>query len=127
MSAPNVSAGLQKVANFGIGLSAVLIVLGLIAVILPMGTGISIAILVSWMLVLARFAHLAQAFFTTHGSSAVWRFVVGLAYVVGGFYLVFHPALGLASLTLWLASIFVVEGAMRIAFFFAIRAQAGAV
>ena len=57
----------------------------------------------------------------------MWRLVVGLAYVVGGFYLVFHPALGLATLTLWLASIFVVEGAMRIAFFFAIRAQPGAV
>jgi len=47
--------------------------------------------------------------------------LVGLAYLFFGVYLIMHPALGVASLTLVLASLFLVEGILNIALFFQVR------
>ena len=54
-----------------------------------------------------------------------WRLLIGIFYVVGGFYLAFHPTLSLVSLTLVLAGIFFAEGALRIIFFFQSRSLPG--
>jgi uncharacterized membrane protein HdeD (DUF308 family) len=55
----------------------------------------------------------------------VWRLLVGLAYVFFGAYLIARPALGVASLTLVLASLFLVEGILNVVLFFKIRSLQG--
>jgi uncharacterized membrane protein HdeD (DUF308 family) len=51
----------------------------------------------------------------------IWKFLVGVAYVCFGAYLIMHPVLGVASLTLVLASLFLIEGILDIVLFFKIR------
>ena len=51
--------------------------------------------------------------------------LVGLAYLFFAVYLIMHPALGVASLTLVLASLFLVEGVLNIALFFQVRSIQG--
>ena len=55
----------------------------------------------------------------------IWRVLVGLAYLFFGVYLIMHPALGVATLTLVLASLFLVEGILNIALFFQVRSIQG--
>jgi uncharacterized membrane protein HdeD (DUF308 family) len=69
--------------------------------------------------------HLSLAFYAHKAGSVFWKLLVGLAYVFFGVYLIAHPALGVVSLTLVLASLFLVEGIFDIALFFQMRAIGG--
>jgi len=127
MAAPTTIGGtFRQAAGISIGLSLLMIVLGVFAIALPMATGIGIAILVAWMMVLGGFAHLAYAFAAEGAGAFIWRVLIGLAYIVGGFYLAFHPALSLVSLTLLLGAVFLAEGVLRITFFLQVRSLPGA-
>jgi uncharacterized membrane protein HdeD (DUF308 family) len=102
-----------------------LIILGMLAVASPFLAAVAVNGLVAWLIVLAGVVHLTVAFHTREAGSMIWRLLVGLAYVFFGVYLVAHPALGVASLTLVLASLFLVEGIFNVALFFKVRSVQG--
>ena len=102
-----------------------LIILGMLAVGSPFLAAVAVNALVAWLIVLAGVVHLTVAFHTREAGSLIWRLLVGLAYVFFGVYLVVHPALGVASLTLVLASLFLIEGILNIALFFQVRSVQG--
>jgi uncharacterized membrane protein HdeD (DUF308 family) len=102
-----------------------LIILGMLAVGLPFLAAVTVNAFIAWLLVLAGVVHLTVAFHTREAGSLIWRVLVGLAYLFFGVYLIMHPALGVASLTLVLASLFVVEGILNIVLFFQVRSKKG--
>jgi len=102
-----------------------LIILGVLAVGSPFIAAIAVTAIVAWLIVLAGVVHLAVAFHTREAGSRIWRVLVGLAYIVFGGYLIARPAVGVASLTLVLASLFLVEGILNIALFFKVRSAQG--
>jgi uncharacterized membrane protein HdeD (DUF308 family) len=102
-----------------------LIVLGMLAVGSPFVAAVAINAFVAWLLVLAGVVHLTVAFHTREAGSLIWRVLVGFAYLFFGLYLIMHPAMGVASLTLVLASLFLVEGILNIALFFQVRSIHG--
>lgn len=55
----------------------------------------------------------------------IWKLLVGIAYLFFGGYLIMHPVLGVASLTLVLAFLFLLEGTLDIIFFFKMRSRHG--
>ena len=114
----SITSTLKDAAGWSIGWSVVMIILGSLALFLPLTTGIAVSILVGWTMFFGGFAYLAYAF-AAHGAGAfVWRVLVGIFYIFGGGYLAFHPGLALESLTLVMAAVFFVEGAMEIVGFF---------
>jgi uncharacterized membrane protein HdeD (DUF308 family) len=98
-----------------------LIILGMLAVGSPFIAAVAVNAVIAWLIVLAGVVHLAVAFHTREAGSLIWRLLVGLAYVCFGVYLIARPVLGVASLTLVLASLFLVEGILNIVLFFRIR------
>ena len=64
--------------------------------------------------------------FHAHGAgSMIWKLLVGIAYLCFGGYLIVHPVLGVASLTLVLASLFLIEGILDMILFFKMRPMQG--
>jgi uncharacterized membrane protein HdeD (DUF308 family) len=102
-----------------------LIILGVLAVGLPFLAAIAVNGIIAWLIVLAGVVHLTVAFHTREAGSVIWRLLVGLAYILFGGYLIARPALGVVSLTLVLASLFLVEGVLNIALFFKVRSAQG--
>jgi uncharacterized membrane protein HdeD (DUF308 family) len=102
-----------------------LIILGMLAVGSPFLAAVAINAVIAWLIVLAGVVHLIVAFHTREAGGLIWRLLVGLAYVFFGAYLIAHPTLGVASLTLVLASLFLVEGILNIALFFRMRSFQG--
>src|SRR5271165_6307889 len=94
---------LKQVTGASIGWAIVMIVLGLLAVILPLGTGIAVSVVVSWLIVLGGLVHLASAFAGRNVGAFLWRMLIGIIYVAGGGYLALHPQLALESLTVVMA------------------------
>jgi uncharacterized membrane protein HdeD (DUF308 family) len=98
-----------------------LIILGMLAVGSPFIAAVAVNVVIAWLIILAGVVHLTVAFHTREAGSLIWRLLVGLAYVCFGVYLIARPAVGVASLTLVLASLFLVEGILNIALFFKVR------
>src|SRR5208282_2758695 len=70
------------------------------------------------LLILAGVVHLVLAFRAHGAGRAIWKFLVGLAYVCFGGYIIVHPIVGVASL-------FLVEGIRDIILFFKMRPMHG--
>jgi len=102
-----------------------LIILGMVAVGSPYLAAIAVNALLAWLIVMAGVVHLILAFYAHRAGSLIWKLLVGLAYVCFGVYLILYPALGVASLTLLLASLFLVEGVLDIVLFFNMRSLGG--
>src|SRR5271163_2934372 len=89
-----------------------LIVFGVVAVGEPLLAAVAVNALVGWLIILAGVVHVVMAFHSHGAGSIVWKLLVGLAYIAFGGYLILHPLLGVASLTLVLASLFLLEGVL---------------
>lgn len=100
---------------------ALLIVFGMLAIGSPFLAAVAVNAIVAWLIVLAGVAHLMLAFRVHGAGSMLWKALVGIAYVCFGTYLVIHPVLGVASLTLVLASLFLVEGILDIILYVKMR------
>jgi uncharacterized membrane protein HdeD (DUF308 family) len=98
-----------------------LIVFGMVAVGMPFLAAVAVNALVAWLIVLAGVVHLMLAFRVHGAGSMIWKLLVGIAYLCFGAYLILHPVLGVTSLTLVLASLFLVEGILNIVLYVKMR------
>ncbi len=102
-----------------------LIIFGMLAVGSPFLAAVAVNVVIAWLIVLAGVVHVIIAFHSHGAGSVIWKLLVGLAYLFFGGYLIVHPVLGVASLTLVLACLFLVEGILDIVLFFKMRALRG--
>jgi uncharacterized membrane protein HdeD (DUF308 family) len=111
----------RKASGLSILWGVVLIILGALAVGSPFLAAAVVTTFLAWLIIFAGVAHLADAFRTHETGSLICRLLVGVAYIIFGIYLVAHPALRVASLTLLLAVLFIMEGIFDIAMYFRVR------
>jgi uncharacterized membrane protein HdeD (DUF308 family) len=117
----------KKATGWSIAISVLMIIAGLFAIVLPLEAGIAVNLFIGWMLLFAAAAHFVYAWSTRHSGGVIWKVLLGILYLVIGFYLLEHPARGLATLTLVLAYYLLIEGVMEIILFFQHRAAPGSV
>jgi uncharacterized membrane protein HdeD (DUF308 family) len=103
-----------------------LIAFGIVAISSPLLAAVAVNALIAWLIILAGVVHLVVAFHGHGAGSLIWKLLVGLAYIFIGGYLLVHPLLGVASLTLLLASLFLIEGILDIVLYFNLRPARGA-
>ncbi len=78
-------------------------------------------LLIAWLIVLSGLAQLIVAHHAQRAYSAIWKLIVGFAYVLFGVYLIAYPVRGLVSLTMVLAPLFLFEGVLDILVFYRLR------
>src|SRR5271156_2990380 len=98
-----------------------LIVFGVMAVGSPFLAAVAVNVVVAWLLVLAGIVHIMLGFRAHGAGSMIWKVLVGVAYLCFGGYLLMHPVLGVATLTLLLASLFLIEGILNIVLYVQMR------
>jgi uncharacterized membrane protein HdeD (DUF308 family) len=84
-----------------------------------------VATLVAWLLLWSAGLHLVFAWRSGSAGAALWEILLGIAYGVIGFYLLAHPAAGLASLTFAVAIYLFVEGILELMLAFQLRTGTG--
>jgi uncharacterized membrane protein HdeD (DUF308 family) len=102
-----------------------LIILGMLAVGSPFVAAVAVNIFISWLLLLAGVVHVVLAFHAHGAGSLIWKLLVGVAYLVFGVYLIAHPVVAVATLTLLLGSLFLAEGVLNFVLFFRMRSTHG--
>src|SRR6266478_7989995 len=126
MVAQSTASLLKQASGWSILWGVLLIMFGVVAIGSPLLAAVAVNALIAWLIILAGVVHLVVAFHAHGAGSLIWKLLVGLAYVSFGGYLIIHPLLGVASLTLILASLFLIEGVLNIILFFKMRPAGGA-
>jgi len=93
----------KKSLGWSIGLSVLMILAGILAIVIPPAAGIAVTVLFGWLLVFSGAAHWVFGWQTRSTGGLVWELLLGAVYIAAGVYLLWNPVVGMASLTLGLA------------------------
>lgn len=104
----------------------VIAVLGVLALVFPFVTGISLAVLLGVVLVVGALVHAAHAFSRGSLGSVLWQVVLAVLYGAAGISFVANPVVGLATLTLLAIGFFVANGLVEVAWGLRNRGRPGA-
>ncbi len=99
----------------------VMIVVGILALWLPVASSIGVARLLGWLLVFDAVFQLIHSFRSEGVGHVAWKVLVALIFLVVGIYFLVHPLLAVALVTLALATFFLVEGVVDVFSYFAAR------
>lgn len=94
----------------------VLVVLGLLAIAVPLVAGLAITILFGWLFLISGIVGLVTTFAMRQAPGFWWSLLSAVLGIVVGVLLLAQPALGLVSLTYVLIAFFIVEGVATIMF-----------
>jgi uncharacterized membrane protein HdeD (DUF308 family) len=100
-------------------------VFGFIAIASPIASSIGAAVVIGWLVLISGLVQLVHAFQSKGIGHIVWKVVVALFYFGTGVYLISHPVLGLAGLTLVMAIFFCAIGVADIIAWFSTRKSGG--
>jgi uncharacterized membrane protein HdeD (DUF308 family) len=125
VSATSPAALVKKSVGWSIGLSVLMIVAGILAIASPMAASIAVDVLVAWLLVFSGCVHLVFAWYTRSTGGFFWELLLGVLYILIGIYVLAHPVLGLASLTLALATYLLLEAILEFVLGFKLRPLPG--
>ncbi len=105
--------------------AVVLIVLGVLSITLPAYSGMTIIVILGIFFIIGGALRTTFAFVTTSWGSAILRFLFGLVMLVGGIWLIANPDMGMTTLTIVLAVMFVVDGISEVMFSFFLKPIGG--
>jgi len=103
----------------------VFIALGLFAIIEPAVAAMGIALLIGWLLILGGIAHLVATFRGGGAGRVLFQVLSAIVFGLAGGYLLSRPQLAVATLTLLLGWVLLVQGVFEIISYFRARTQMG--
>src|ERR1700757_2339623 len=125
MSTSSLGAIAKESVGWSIGLSVLMLLAGVLAIVMPPVAGIAVLAVVAWLLMLSGAVHLLFAWHTRTAGGMIWELLLGILYIFVGVYALLHPVAGLASLTLFLAIYLFVEGVLEFILSFRLRPLPG--
>jgi len=114
-------SSIKRNAGLGIALGVVIAIAGVLAIISPFVAGLSVTIAVGVLLIVSGVSRLFLAFKMGSFGQGLLMFLLGVVAVIAGGYLIARPGMGLATLTLFLAAYFLVDGVFEIIWAFRLR------
>jgi uncharacterized membrane protein HdeD (DUF308 family) len=112
-------------AGFLIFLGIVTVIFGFVAIASPLITGVAVAVFVGFLLLGSSVAQIIHAFKSKQWGTGFWGTVIGVLGVVAGLLMIFRPIVGLVTMTMLLATYFLVDGVSEIIAAFRIKPDQG--
>jgi len=125
MSTSSLGTIAKESVGWSIGLSVLMIIAGVLAIVMPPAAGIAVLAAVAWLLILSGAVHLIFAWHTRTAGGMLWELLLGILYIFVGVYVLLHPVAGLATLTLFLAVYLFLEGVLELVLSFRLRPLPG--
>ena len=115
----------KSATGWSIALALLMVVAGFLAIASPFAAGVGVSIFIGWLIVFSGVFYLGYAFTGESPGSIIWRVLIGIVYIFGGFYLIANPGIALESLTLVVAILLIAEGVLRTVAYFQVRSVPG--
>jgi uncharacterized membrane protein HdeD (DUF308 family) len=125
MGATSAVGFVKKSVGWSIGFSVLMIVAGILAIASPLAAGVAVDVLVAWLLVFSGCVHLVFSWHRRTIGGFLWELLLGILYAFIGVYLLMHPSVGLASLTIALATYLLLEAILEFVLGFTLRSLPG--
>ena len=125
MSATSAKTIAKESVGWSIGLSVLMILAGILAIAVPQVAGLTVSLLVGWLLLFSGAAHLVFAWYARGAGGILWELLLGILYLFIGGYVLTRPLAGLATLTLALAIYLFFEGVLELVLSFRLRPLPG--
>ncbi|MGA9967479.1 MAG: DUF308 domain-containing protein [Terriglobales bacterium] len=125
MSTSSLGTIAKESVGWSIGLSVLIIIAGVLAIVIPPAAGVAVLAVIAWLLMLSGAVHLAFAWHTRIAGGLTWELLLGILYIFVGVYALLHPVAGLAALTLVLAIYLFAEGVLELILSFHLRPMPG--
>ncbi|MFV2092031.1 MAG: HdeD family acid-resistance protein [Hyphomicrobiales bacterium] len=120
-----VSKAINEKRGWFIALGIILVLIGAVAVIWPFFATLSTALFVGWVLIAGGIAQVIHAFWVKDWGGFIWAMLIGLLETAAGIALLTYPVEGIVALTIYMAIVFIAEGALRIIMAFGHKPHAG--
>ena len=120
-----VLGGIKRASGWSIVLGVLIILLGIIALMAPLATGVVAMSILAWTAIFGGVAQIVYAFQAYSGGRTVLEVILGVIYLAAGFYLFSHPLAGLLTLTLLLGMMLVGYGVIAVVLAFQMRPSQG--
>ncbi|MDX2100348.1 MAG: HdeD family acid-resistance protein [Leptolyngbyaceae cyanobacterium bins.59] len=104
-------------------IGVLLIVLGLVAIVLPVFSTFVAETWIALILISAGASKVVYAFQTREKGGFIWKLLLGVLYVATGIMWFFYPRTGILTLTLLLGSFLLMEGTFNLILAFRLRPQ----
>ena len=111
----------KRITGWYLIVAVLFVMLGMFAIIEPGVAGLGVTLLVGWLLILGGVIHLVGAFKVAGARQVIFQLLIGIAYVIGGLYILAHPSLAIGALTLLLAAVILAEGVLEIISYFRLK------
>jgi uncharacterized membrane protein HdeD (DUF308 family) len=104
-----------------------MLICGFLAITVPLASGIGVAIVIGWLLLISGVWHLLFGFRSGSGIGGfLWQLLLAIVYGAAGLMILLYPLAGLAWLTLVLATFLLIEAALEFVLYFNIRRRVNA-
>src|SRR5204862_4566147 len=104
-----------------------MLICGFLATPLPLASGLGVAIVIGWLLLISGVWHLLFGFRSGSGIGGfLWQLLLAIVYGAAGLMILLYPLAGLAWLTLVLATFLLIEAALEFVLYFNIRRRVNA-
>ena len=102
-----------------------LILIGVLAILLPLLGGVAVELSVGSLMILGGVAHIVIGFQPGAAGNIAWKLLIGGFYLITGACLLFNPEGGLVPLALLLAALFFAEATLELILYVQTRATLG--
>jgi uncharacterized membrane protein HdeD (DUF308 family) len=106
-------------------LALISLVGGVLALFNPFAATLAATLMAGWAFAILGVIQLVQAFQVRGWGGFIWSLLFGVLTLVVGISLIFNPLAGMVSLTLLVAVLFLIMGAIKIMYGFSLRPVAG--
>ena len=100
-----------------------MLICGFLAIGIPFASGIGVAIVIGWLLLISAVWHLLFGMRAGGVGGVLWQILLAIAYGAAGLMITLYPLAGLAWLTLVLAAFLLIEAVLEFVLFFNIRGR----
>lgn len=115
----------KKNATWLIVLGVLTIILGILAIASPMISGMAVTLFIGGLLAFMGVLQIIAAFKSGQWGSGIIGTFIGILSIAAGLLLIFRPIAGMATLTLFLAAYFLVDGIFEIITAFKMKPEQG--
>ena len=123
----NDSASVARTGKGNMIWGILMLICGFLAIGIPLASGIGVAIVIGWLLLISAVWHLFFGFRSGSGIGGfLWQLLLALIYGAAGLCILLYPLAGLAWLTLVLATFLFFEAVLEIVLYFNIRGRRNA-
>ncbi len=120
-----VGDSIKKASRRGTMFGIITVILGILAMMAPMVSGITVSLMVAMLLIIAGIFRLMWAFGAETFGKGALTFLIGGLTLLAGILVLIRPMVGLMSLTLLLAAYFIVDGIFEIIGSFQVKPAQG--